>query len=553
MKKPPSMRGIEELLYGDGLNAPDPVNWAILLGPTQLVVMDVDPRNGGLEGLAALEAKYGPLPRTAQDQSGGGGRHYYFAAPAAGVLPRCTSIKLAEGVELLSGYPALGEPGQPGYAEGHNHVVIVAPSVHQSGRPYRWTVPPWELAPVAPPQWFIDLAWSIKNAEAVKQPAVRPTPPPVARPTRHVHQSGVLERADAYMGRVPGTSEVADKGKCHNKTLTAARYLVYGFDLSVAEALPLFRYWNCKCSPPWSEAELLHKLEDADKLPDKQGRARGYLRDASRNTYADALDAELAEIGDVSGLFGPAAQPTADASKLDPCVTAPPASRAASRDPLAGLENFTVAPGQPGHPDPWQEEREAAARRQAEDAEDAPRRFQAQHERINRLAACLDSVLAGNASDNALQNLLPLPRPKQPGESRTVKEARWAAVAVMAWIEATVAAAFKGHDGKGPERSDRCAIGRPRGYFLKDDPHKGFFAPLACDRLDCDHCLCRLRSSGSATPRRAFFTTCRTARTAIPVGCRRKLATASWTSATTCASEPIPFTCGSATWPNRAR
>ncbi len=148
VKKPPSMRGIEELLYGDGLNAPDPVNWAILLGPTQLVVMDVDPRNGGLEGLAALEAKYGPLPRTAQDQSGGGGRHYYFAAPAAGVLPRCTSIKLAEGVELLSGYPALGEPGQPGYAEGHNHVVIVAPSVHQSGRPYRWTVPPWELAPV---------------------------------------------------------------------------------------------------------------------------------------------------------------------------------------------------------------------------------------------------------------------------------------------------------------------------------------------------------------------------------------------------------------------
>ncbi len=47
-------------------------------------VLDVDPRNGGDESLAQLEATHGPLPRTRTVQTGGGGSHrrYRYSGPA---------------------------------------------------------------------------------------------------------------------------------------------------------------------------------------------------------------------------------------------------------------------------------------------------------------------------------------------------------------------------------------------------------------------------------------------------------------------------------------
>lgn len=55
-----------------------------------------------------------------------------------------------------------------------------------------------------------------------------------------------------------------------------------------ADAFPLLAEWNSRCEPPWSEAELRHKLEDADKRPD----ARGYLLNGhtSRNGHAAAVN-----------------------------------------------------------------------------------------------------------------------------------------------------------------------------------------------------------------------------------------------------------------------
>jgi hypothetical protein len=46
-----------------------------------LVVLDVDPRNGGDEGLAEIEARYGDLPPTWRFLTGGGGEHILFAHP----------------------------------------------------------------------------------------------------------------------------------------------------------------------------------------------------------------------------------------------------------------------------------------------------------------------------------------------------------------------------------------------------------------------------------------------------------------------------------------
>src|SRR5579862_4953920 len=45
-----------------------------------LVVLDIDPRNGGDESFDHLTSKYG-RPETLQARSGGGGRHIVFAHP----------------------------------------------------------------------------------------------------------------------------------------------------------------------------------------------------------------------------------------------------------------------------------------------------------------------------------------------------------------------------------------------------------------------------------------------------------------------------------------
>lgn len=110
---------------------------AVHCGLSGLVVVDVDPRNGGDETFKALEHDRGPLwdMDCAIAQTGGGGVHYVFRMPEGVRLP----AKLGPGVDLLHG----------------NHYFIVEPSVHPSGRRYEWEISPFDLAEldVLPPEW----------------------------------------------------------------------------------------------------------------------------------------------------------------------------------------------------------------------------------------------------------------------------------------------------------------------------------------------------------------------------------------------------------------
>ena len=72
-------------------------NVGILTGARSgIVVLDVDPRHGGDDSLAALVAEHGPLPDTPTVLTGGGGLHYYFRHPGGKVKGR----DLAPGLEL---------------------------------------------------------------------------------------------------------------------------------------------------------------------------------------------------------------------------------------------------------------------------------------------------------------------------------------------------------------------------------------------------------------------------------------------------------------------
>lgn len=79
--------------------------------------------------------------------------------------------------------------------------------------------------------------------------------------------------ASRYVGKIPAA--VSGSGG-HNQTFMAACALVKGFDLTKDEARPLMQEFNGRCQPPWSDAEIEHKLNQADKIPDEE--PRGYLR-----------------------------------------------------------------------------------------------------------------------------------------------------------------------------------------------------------------------------------------------------------------------------------
>ena len=130
-----------------------------------VVVMDVDPRNGGLESLAQLQTEYGWLEPTlcAVSGRGDGGLHYYYQHPGVDLVGNLNSV----------GYPGIDLKKQGGY-------VVLPPSVHpDTGKPYRWVDDTACIAPM--PAWLVDVA-------------TRVTPKPAVSP---VQTGTILDRLDA--------------------------------------------------------------------------------------------------------------------------------------------------------------------------------------------------------------------------------------------------------------------------------------------------------------------------------------------------------------------
>ncbi len=89
-----------------------------------------------------------------------------------------------------------------------------------------------------------------------------------------------LDRARAYVAKIPGAVQ-GDHGDC--QTLAVANALVWDFALSPTESLTLFREWNSRCSPPWTEADLIRKLQSAEKQP--HAKPRGNLLDGKSSSW----------------------------------------------------------------------------------------------------------------------------------------------------------------------------------------------------------------------------------------------------------------------------
>lgn len=74
----------------------------------------------------------------------------------------------------------------------------------------------------------------------------------------------IAERARNWISRMP--LAVSGQGG-HPATYHVACVLIQGFAMTQAEAFPILKEYSDKCKPPWSDRELLHKLDGAEKAP----------------------------------------------------------------------------------------------------------------------------------------------------------------------------------------------------------------------------------------------------------------------------------------------
>lgn len=130
-------------------------NIGVVLASSNLVAIDIDPRNGGHITIEEIEARHGPLRSEVTQLTGGGGEHRVFCVPAGQHVQVPGTLGL--GVDVK-----------------HNGYIVVEPSRHISGQQYVWEASsdPLEGAVPSPlPDWVR---------------SVRPAQPPLEHPAARV-------------------------------------------------------------------------------------------------------------------------------------------------------------------------------------------------------------------------------------------------------------------------------------------------------------------------------------------------------------------------------
>jgi len=120
--------------------------------PSGIVVLDIDPRNGGEDGFSDLAGRLGAPGATVRVITPSGGWHAWYRAPSVPVT--CSAGKLAPGVDVR---------GDGGY-------VVAPPTTRPDGTGWRWAggSPLAELQP----EWLDAL--TAQNAAAPARPVAGP-------------------------------------------------------------------------------------------------------------------------------------------------------------------------------------------------------------------------------------------------------------------------------------------------------------------------------------------------------------------------------------------
>ena len=139
--------------------APPAINVGIATGNTNgsrnLVVMDIDPRNGGLESVRDIEERFGFNEMLIHPTvyTGGGGYHLYFRATDQPLTQLDEHAHIFRSRSNLAGYRGIDLKADGGY-------VVAPPSTHSSGLQYTWRDPYIPLARELPlvPHFLLELS-----------------------------------------------------------------------------------------------------------------------------------------------------------------------------------------------------------------------------------------------------------------------------------------------------------------------------------------------------------------------------------------------------------
>lgn len=107
-----------------------------------ILVIDVDPRNGGAASLIRLAGMGCIFPRGPEVRTGNGGQHLFFAYDPK---IRASKDRLGKGIDIKA---------DGGYVVAAPSVI--APSAQGPGGQYRWVRSPSKLALPRLPQWAVD-------------------------------------------------------------------------------------------------------------------------------------------------------------------------------------------------------------------------------------------------------------------------------------------------------------------------------------------------------------------------------------------------------------
>ena len=105
-----------------------------------LVALDVDTRHHGEESLALLCDEHSPLPETITATTGGGGKHYIFKYTEELCLKNAVGFR--DGLDIRT----------------QGGMIVVAPSVHGSGKQYMWDegLSPFDIPAADMPSWLVE-------------------------------------------------------------------------------------------------------------------------------------------------------------------------------------------------------------------------------------------------------------------------------------------------------------------------------------------------------------------------------------------------------------
>jgi hypothetical protein len=204
--------GIAKLWFG--LRVPE-ANLGV--ATDKLVILDIDPRDGGDDSLELLDLNH-EIPPTWRVLTGGGGQHIIFSCPDGVEIHNVVAKQMKD--------PPLG-PGIDVRARGG--YVVAAPSRHMSGRSYCWSVDhhPADI-PLAPaPDWLIEKLARSSDGKAhdPEQWAAR--------------KVGMISEYRDY-----AVAQIAGK-------------LLRAISLDPAFVATLVHDWNvCHCDPPLPEREV---------------------------------------------------------------------------------------------------------------------------------------------------------------------------------------------------------------------------------------------------------------------------------------------------------